>query len=233
VFLVGLGAVGSRVASSLALNGLGRLFVTDSKKVGPADIELGPYTNRDAGTQRGEALRSIVPDKTELNWIKANLSDRQFLDCLNLVDLVICCSENRSSLYRSSLNRMCVAQGKPWLNTAVYENHGEVGPTVIPYMSPCFDCYFLRIKSNIDDTELFTLYQEQLMSDEAQLGLISPFADIIGGLTTLEALKYLGKYAAPATLSGVLHVNFKTYNLSVDRLLKVPNCPTCGKKKGS
>ncbi len=142
VFLVGLGAVGSRVASSLALNGVGKLFASDSKEVGPADIELGPYTNRDAGTQRGEALRSIVSDKTELHWVKADLSDKQFLDCLNLVDLVVCCSENRSLLYRSSLNRMCVTQGKPWLNTAVYEDHGEVGPTVIPYMSPCFDCYY-------------------------------------------------------------------------------------------
>jgi bacteriocin biosynthesis cyclodehydratase domain-containing protein len=108
---------------------------------------------------------------------------------------------------------------------AGFEFH--IGPTVIPGETPCYECFRLRINSNVPDYSehmLLEEYRKHHRLREATLAF-TPAA----GLLALEVLKGVTWFAAPATYAHLYVLNLLTMQSELHPILKIPRCPTCGR----
>ena len=159
-----------------------------------------------------------ITNKNTLNYKSANSINS---------DIVVICESN-SGLH-SSINKTFLKKDKKWIGVRFYGAYGEIGPFVIPYKSPCYECYNLRIKSNLNNKELaFSEFSEKSKICKVYNYGLPSFYNILGELAAIEVIRILSKYEKPKTLGNVMRIDFNTQIIEHVPFLKIPNCLSCG-----
>jgi molybdopterin/thiamine biosynthesis adenylyltransferase len=192
----GVGRLVLAHAGNLRLDDLNRQLLMSTEGIGRPRIELAEARLR--------ALNPLV----EIETVAENISETNAADLVSRVDLVV----GAAPLFteRLLLNREAVRQGKPLVDSSMYDLEGRV-MTVLPRETACLAC----------------LYPEPPPGWKRRFPVFSAVASTVGSLAAMEAIKLIAGLGEP--LAGRLltldlrDMLFRTINLS-----RRADCAICG-----
>jgi bacteriocin biosynthesis cyclodehydratase domain-containing protein len=227
---------------SLSPIGIGKISIIDDYIVDKFDIESNIFSKEDLGKKRINIFQNLFRNfesLTDFEWNPHEIDGGQKDDIMRRSDLVVLCLDRDDCESINYVNETCLTYNRSWLSARFLEYYGEVGPTVIPFKTPCFKCYEYRLKGTHDEQE------ESLVSGVRVLSLdkiespehihhqnLDSFMKIISEYTSSEIVRMLTGCDKPNTLGAIMSLNLLTYRNTLHPILKIPNCPACGYKEG-
>jgi bacteriocin biosynthesis cyclodehydratase domain-containing protein len=236
VSVVGLGGVGSLVATGLAAAGVGQLRLIDDLPVREADGLYSPvYSAADLGNNRARAVQGAIEGRfssISVNSVESRIeTDEQMATALDGPDFVVCCVDSGQSVYCYKLNRACNASRIPWMTCVAAGFEGIVGPTIRSGETACYLCYTMRAVASARDPEQDFNFQQFLDShrtDDADRRENLGFsAGLVASLAGMEILKSLAKLGSCQTDGAILVVDFLQASVRRHVVLRNPRCPVC------
>jgi bacteriocin biosynthesis cyclodehydratase domain-containing protein len=236
VSVLGLGGLGSLVATGLAAAGVGQLRLIDDLPVRESDGLYSPvYRAADLGNGRAQAVQGAIERRfasVAVDIVESRIdTDEQMQAATEGADFVACCVESGQSAYRYKLNRACGAARIPWITCVAAGFEGVVGPTVRPGETACYLCYTMRSVAAARDPEADFNFQQFLdghRTDDADRRENLGFsAGLVANLAGLEILKALAQFGPCQTNGAVLVMDFLQASLKRHVVLRNPRCPVC------
>ncbi len=222
VCLVGVGALGTHIADTLAragvgflrivdrdvpeLNNLQRQILFDEADVASGDPKAVLAARRLAAINREVTVEPLVLDVNATN-VESLIRD---------VDFVVDGSDNFELRYL--LNDACVKLGKPWVYGGVIGSYGMT-MTIRPGETPCLRCLFPDPPPPGDAPTCDTA------------GVLGPAVAVVAAIEAAEAMK-LALGAQDALNPDLLSID--VWSLSFDRIRlgePRPDCPACGQRE--
>jgi molybdopterin/thiamine biosynthesis adenylyltransferase len=146
VVVVGIGTVGSQIASELANDGVGRLRLIDDDRLEEGNLPRHALTRAYLGMNKAEALTLHLSDEVPTLKAKAlprkvdqSMSDKALDSLLRDADLIVAATDDRDAQRR--IARRALALDIPAVLPALY---GDSGGEVFVQRSsqhPCFFCW--------------------------------------------------------------------------------------------
>ncbi len=213
VAVVGLGGLGSPVATYLAAAGVGKLILVDSESVELSNLNRQfLHWTTDMGRLKvesaAEKLRKLNPNVQLEVYFKRIDTLEDALEIASKADVVVDCLDNWKT--RFLLNEACVALRKPLVHAAVRGLYGQL-MVVKPGEGPCLRCVF--------PTE---------PREERPFPIVGPTPGVLGSLEAQEVLKLLTGYGETAVGKLVL-VDGVRLSFDVLRVERRKDCPVCGR----
>lgn len=234
VGLVGLGQIGSQLARLLTIAGVKQIVGIDDGFVDEAFRYTDAYFfDADQGGLRSEAVRhnlQNVNNETQfasvpfsLEKLKQGFLPSEFLEA----DLVIVATDQPSTQLYKGVNQACLDAGIPWTSYRPGWDGMtiEIGPTVLPKETACYECYQLRRQSNLADPEQDEALTQAL--EQKPLPLLSSQITPCISIFCYEILHLLSGEIQPKTLGAILKFDMMKAELVWHPLLKVPRCVAC------
>ncbi|NNF17194.1 MAG: HesA/MoeB/ThiF family protein [Gammaproteobacteria bacterium] len=212
--IVGLGGLGSPVATYLAAAGIGHLVLNDFDTVDLSNLPRQPLhttadLNRPKTSSAQESLQQLNPD-VRYTLINERLTPARLQQSVAQVDCIIDCSDNFGT--RFAVNRAAVDTGVPLVEVAAIRNEGQM----IVFRndqasSPCYRCLYTE-----DDEET---------GDCRGQGVLTPLVGVMGSLAATAAINLLVRDDPQC---GQLHCfDAGTLQWKSLTLTKDPQCPVC------
>jgi bacteriocin biosynthesis cyclodehydratase domain-containing protein len=127
-----------------------------------------------------------------------------------------------------AFNLACIEASTTWISCRIVGLEMDIGPTVIPSVTPCFKCFDLRAKSNRTDYDDYLRVERHLQTDRLDSGKL--LVNTCIGLAALEIVKALTHFAEPATYGHLFSMNLLTLEGRRHPVLKIPRCPHCSRQ---
>lgn len=216
VLIVGMGALGTVIASHLTRSGIGRIRIVDRDFVEESNLQRQSlFTEQDAKDMVPKAIaaKNILESYNSEIIIEAHvshISQDNIQIYMEGIDIVFDGTDNFSTRY--ILNDSCFKNNIPFLYGGVVSSRGMTA-FLNPASTSCLRC----------------LFEEQQSSGQTcdTVGVISPIVDIIGSIQVTEGLKYLTGHASK--IQPILRTfdiwNNQTYHLKLPP--KRSDCPVC------
>jgi bacteriocin biosynthesis cyclodehydratase domain-containing protein len=143
--------------------------------------------------------------------------------------LHICFSDSENYSYFRQMNQRFQAEGIPALYVQLNMNSCVLGPLVFPGVTPCYECYYHRLRSNLHFVDEFDAIEDLLPTQEkpnprAQARLASV-------ILLSEATKASQGLFHLSLVAKSLEYNLMTYEQRISPILKLPRCPVCGSSR--
>lgn len=215
VLVIGMGGLGSPVASYLAAAGIGQLVLSDFDVVDLSNLQRQViHTMADVGKFKvdsaAQAIAALNPD-VRVTALALALEGEQLCDEVARADVVVDCSDNFST--RFELNRACVASRTPLVSGGVIQFEGQVSVfDARDEASPCYQCLYKPVAEGEGETC-------------SQIGVLAPAPGVIGSIQAVEVLKLL--LGLPTLTGKLLLMDAKSMEWRVIGLPKDPECPVC------
>jgi molybdopterin/thiamine biosynthesis adenylyltransferase len=206
------GGVGGMVAYELAAAGVGHLVLAHAGNLRLDDLNRQLLmSHAGIGQPRVEVaaarLRAFNPD-IQITTVAENISASNADRLVERADIVASCAPLFEE--RLLMNAAAVGQGKPLVDCAMYELHGQV-TTVLPRQSPCLAC----------------LYPEAPPAWNRQFPVLGAVSGTVGCLGALEVIKLITGIGEP--LAGkMLLCDLRLMDFRKVLMQKNPACAVCG-----
>lgn len=218
VLIVGVGALGTGIAETLARCGTGRIILADRDYVEWSNLQRQQlYTEEDARQRMPKAAAA----KARLEHINSEITiEAQVLDMraeeleslLPGVDLIMDGTDNFDT--RLIINDMAQKHGIPWIYGACVGSYG-ITFTILPGETPCLNCLLGAVPLGGDTCDT--------------AGILPQAVQLVTANATAEALKLLG--GRPEQLRGKL-LSFDVWRNEHQEIgvkaAKKDSCPSCG-----
>ncbi|WP_435366135.1 TOMM precursor leader peptide-binding protein [Haloarchaeobius sp. DYHT-AS-18] len=123
----------------------------------------------------------------------------------------------------TALNEAAHRTGTPWTIGVVNGVDGQVGPTVYPGETACYDCF--RERANAATGAAYTSFES---SSEAPRPGLPAFATIVSGLLAADVIEQVtGGFGV--TTGSVVDFDFDSFAVQADEVLRLPHCEACGR----
>lgn len=215
VVVVGLGALGTIIADTLARAGIGRLRLVDRDFVELSNLQRQTlYSEADAEERLPKAVAAsrrlaAINSQIVIEPLIRDLHVGNVADTLRGADLVLDGTDNMET--RLLVNDACLSLGIPWVYGAALGAQGNA-MTIVPGSTPCLRCL---IADAPPPGTMPTCDSE---------GVLAPVTGIIGSWEAAEALRLLtGQSPRP----GVLLVDVWHGDVQVIGLERRLDCPAC------
>lgn len=142
--------------------------------------------------------------------------------------LLVCLETPRFDLLRK-INTLALKRELKWTRAILHSFVAEIGPTVIPFRSPCYQCFDLRLKSTRCNYEEYLNYEKFAQSGKIKYFSLPLLQDLFAACVALESLKLLTDFQAPLSLANLLVFDLIKMEIQSHPVLKLPHCPACGK----
>lgn len=233
VLIVGLGAVGTWVASNLAQSGVGTILLMDADEVDISNLhrQFG-YTETDVGRKKADVLVERIHDFSEGVRV---IKEYSYLDDSALhifddtkIDLIINCADkptvDDTSLW---IGEYAMRRGIPHIVGGGYNLHlSLIGQTVLPGKSACMKCFqrTLEAENAIDPTKV-----KKLSVKNRKVGSFGPMCSMIASMVGMEAIKVLSGDIEPSNINR--RGEFDIYNMDIKykTYTRRDDCEWCGK----
>lgn len=218
VLIVGLGALGTHSAATLARAGIGRLWLCDRDLVDLGNLQrqvLFTETDARAGTPKAIAAAAALRAANSSICIEAFVAHCgvDFLEALpSKPDLVLDGTDNFATRY--VLNDWCRREGVPWIYAGAVGREGA-SMAVLPD-GPCLRCLWPEAPAGHDVGTCETV------------GVLEPAIAAVTAFQTAEALKWLAGRRAEAT-RGIFTCDVwrGSYVVVGGNAAQDPQCPVC------
>jgi adenylyltransferase/sulfurtransferase len=222
VLVVGVGALGSSLAETMARAGVASLTIVDRDVVELTNLQRQSlFDEEDAALARPKAaaaaarLRRVNSD-VAVRGVVADVDAALAGSLVREADLVLDGADNFETRY--VVNDVCVRAGVPWVYGACVAAHGAA-LAVRPGRSPCLRCVLgERPAPGTGET-----------CDTA--GVVAPVVQVVAGIQAAEALKLLAG-REDALLGGLVTVDLWAGTVDVARFDgRAPWCPSCTERR--
>jgi adenylyltransferase/sulfurtransferase len=215
VIVVGLGALGSPVATYLAAAGVGHLGVVDEDTVELSNLHRQPlHFTPDLGLNKAvnaSVKLSALNTETVVDPYPVRLEEMNAEAIVTGADLVVDCSDSFATRYL--VNDACCAQGIPLVEAGVL-GFGGLVMSIRPGESACYRCAFPVEPANAPSCR--------------DAGVLGAMAGVVGSIQALEALKLLTGVAEPLT-DAILQVDGASMAFTRVATERRPDCPSCAR----
>lgn len=144
--------------------------------------------------------------------------------------LVVFASATINPVELRGFNRVSLRHRIPWLHAAIDGPFLLIGPTFVPFSSPCYECMEARVLMNLREASSYQRYKQALLEGRVA-GALAPLDGILShmlaSMTAYEALNFL-LTGASFTSGKFLSVYLPTMEFIFNELLRLPGCPACG-----
>jgi molybdopterin/thiamine biosynthesis adenylyltransferase len=192
ITILGMGAIGTATAMSLAAAGVGRMSILDPDRVELSNLNRQLlYRTSDVGRWKVDAAAEHLRDlNPHLRVTKRRLlvrSQRDLAPLLQGCDLFILGADRPHEILHWT-NDAAVAQGTPWLDNS-YSGPRCAIALFVPGRTPCLRCLQHQLEGQQRAQRVFV--GTSLFPESAGNAVIAPTAGIAGHYGALRALYFL------------------------------------------
>ncbi|GIO25025.1 ThiF family adenylyltransferase [Oceanobacillus sp. J11TS1] len=235
VVIIGVGGLGSWIVYYLAQLGVQELTIIDYDKVEISNLNRQIlYSIEDVGQKK----INVIEDKLKIinPKIKINKYELKFTNAADLeqiintrVDFVVNCTDEPDVFTTGMLTaEYCMERSIPHIIGGGYNHHlGMIGPTIIPYETPCWGCYELQVK--LPEWHEYELIKKRTQTAPS-LNLLS---SIVACIHSFEIIKVIGEINVPLLSGKKGELDFLDIAMEYDHFNRHPECKFCGKSKSS
>jgi bacteriocin biosynthesis cyclodehydratase domain-containing protein len=144
---------------------------------------------------------------------------------VDIADFVILAVDRPYPMIASDINDATHAGSTPWTVGVLNGLDGQIGPTVYPGETACYECFRTRAHAA---TAAGVGYREFEVTAERTGALLPSFAHVIAGLVVVDVVTQLAGGFGKTTGS-IIDFDFADFAVQVDDVLRMPRCETCGK----
>ena len=215
VCIVGLGGLGSPIATQLTAMGVGYLRLIDRDVVERSNLHRQHlYDVSSVGYPKVEVaakkLRMLNPD-VNFEPFPVSLNAENALKLIDGVDVVLDGLDSIETRYL--INRICVKLKIPYVFGAAIMDYGNLS-TIIPGETPCLECFYPNMK-------------DKMFPKCSVAGVHPSVLGMVSSLQISEAIKILlGK--KPYLTGKLLYVDLTNMSLNEIDIAQINNCPVCG-----
>lgn len=134
-----------------------------------------------------------------------------------------------------AFNRVSLRHRIAWIHAVLDGPFLLIGPTFVPFRSPCYECLEARVLANIKDASSYQRYKRALVDGRVS-GATAPLDGVLNAmlasLTAFEAVNFVLTGAA-FTVGKMLSVHLPTMGFVFNDVLRLPGCPACGSRPES
>lgn len=231
VLIIGLGAVGTWVATNLAQSGVTNFILVDNDIVDISNLHRQDgFFQDDVGAKKVDVMERRLKEIQECNIVKiCDWLDEGFFDRHSLnFRLAINCADYPSVDYTTELiGEYCMPRRIPHLIGGGYNLHlSLIGQSVLPGQSACVMC-FKRALEKINQADLEGV--KKLNRPNRKIGSFGPVCAVSASLTSTEAFKILiGAFSTLATINRRVEFRIRTADFSFTEIAKNSECEWCG-----
>jgi molybdopterin-synthase adenylyltransferase len=215
--VVGVGALGSPVATYLVAAGVGTVGIVDDEWVELSNLHRQPLhftpdLDLPKVTTAGVKLRALNPEvQVEVYqvWLEGANAEALVAGASVVVD----CSDSFDTRY--VVNAACCAQGVPLVSGAVLGFGAQV-MTIVPGRSACYRCAFE------------TPPPPGSVPSCREAGVLGAMAGVAGSIQALEALKLLAEVGRPL-LDRILHLDGLSMEQTLVSTMRREGCAACAR----
>lgn len=215
--VVGLGGLGSPIATQLAAMGVGHLRLVDRDVVELSNLHRQHLYSLDhlgwpkvevAATrlQRLNPYITVEPLPVSVNQETAEVLVRD-------MDVIVDGLDRMNPRY--AINRACIQLSVPYVFGGAITTYGNVS-TIIPEKTPCLECF----SGNLDDATLPTC---------GVVGVHPSILSVVASIEVAEAVKILLD-EPPRLANRLLHCDIEEMVFEELQISRVDECPVCGSK---
>ena len=214
VTIVGLGGLGTVVASQLAKVGVGKIRLIDADKV--EDINLSAqllHWDEDVGKLKVESVKAKIEKMNpfiEVEAIPQMLSEENAEELLKGSDVVVDATDNM--IARGIINKTCVKLGIPFVHAGILGFRGQV-MTIIPGEGPCLACIF-----------------SDFSRGPRGCPVVGAAVSVLASIQALEVIKLITGIGKPL-VGRLLLFDGYTNECDIIEVNRRDDCPVCGKIK--
>jgi len=232
VMIVGIGAVGSNVATYLAHCNVGSIIFVDHDNVDISNLHRQFYfedaINSDKNMALLNSLKKISPD-INIDIINDIIDDDFFKRNIlpSDIDLIINCADEPNVDYTSKIIALfSMTHNIPHIVGGGYNLHQTlIGQTIIPFKSACFNCFNLFL-GKINSKDLVNV--KKLHRVKRKLGSFSPLSGLAASLASLDAIKLLaGKVEHLQQENKRVEFSLRSLSFNVQDVPRDPECDWC------
>lgn len=211
VLITRVGGVGGLAAYELAAAGVGKLVLAHGGPIRPSDLNRQLLmTHAGIGQPRiDSACRRLLElnPRLDIEPVAENVTADNVERLVRGVDLVVDCAPLFQE--RLLLNREIVRQGKPMVESAMYDMEAQL-TTIVPGRTPCLAC----------------LYPTAPPAWQRQFPVFGAVAGTIACLAAVEAIKLLAGFGQPL-LNRLLMLDLRAMNFRSVGIQRAPQCAVC------
>jgi molybdopterin/thiamine biosynthesis adenylyltransferase len=231
VLIIGLGAVGTWVATNLAQSGVANFILVDDDIVDISNLHRQDgFFQNDVGAKKVDVIERRLQEILKCNVLKIfDRLDKGFFarNSLNF-RLAVNCADYPSVDYTTELiGEYCMQKDIPHLIGGGYNLHlSLIGQSVLPGKSACVRC-FKRALEKINQADLEGV--KKLNRLNRKIGSFGPVCAVSASLTSSEAFKILiGAFSRLATLNRRVEFRIRTADFTFTEIEKNDDCEWCG-----
>lgn len=225
VLVLGMGGLGSPVATYLAGAGVGQLVLVDPDVVEISNLHRQfLHSTLTLGESKVEsALQTLSARNPDVDYLvfDKKLDETDLLEQIKLADVVVDGTDNFAT--RVMVNKACVATGTPLVYGAVVGLEGQASVFRADREdSPCYNCLYADLdKARPEDSP------RSSFENCSGQGVLGPVAGIIGCIQATEAIKVLLELGD--SLQGrLLMLDARSMDFRSFVLKRNPECSVCG-----
>ena len=206
------GGLGGPLAFSLAAAGFGKLILAHAGDLRPDDLNRQILMRHDGlGKPRVESMAATLAafnPGVEVETVAENIREENAAALVGKADIVF----GAAPLFeeRLLLNRECVRQNKPLIDSAMFNLEGHV-VTIVPGESACLACLYPEIPPN---------WKRRF----PVIGAVSALTANVGAMEGIKLLTGLGT----ANVNKMIYFDTSTMRFQHIALKRNPDCPVCG-----
>ncbi len=215
--LVGLGGLGSTIATQLASMGVGFLRLVDRDVVEESNLQRQHLYNFDViGYPKVEAavkrLKRLNP-YVEFEPLPFAFGEKNAEEILNGVDVVVDGLDNMNTRY--AINRACVKMGIPYVFGSAISTFGNAS-TIVPHETACLECFYGKLN-------------DRLLPSCGAVGVHPAVISVVASIQVAEAVKILlGKQ--PSLKNKLLYCDVSSMRFEEIEVASAEGCQVCGSK---
>ena len=224
VLLVGCGALGTVLASTLARAGVGRLRIVDRDFIEENNLQRQILFDEDdiaAGLPKAEAARQKLTRINSTIHVEAVVTDVNASNIQTLAegaDLLLDGTDNFET--RFLINDLAVKSNTPWIYGACIGATGLV-MAIVPGETPCLRCVF----ENAPPPEMNPTCDT--------VGVLGPIVNVVASIQAIETIKLLIGARDDVTRS-LIHIDLwsgRFMNMNVQSSYENGDCPCCKRRE--
>ncbi|HAT8489398.1 ThiF family adenylyltransferase [Vibrio vulnificus] len=232
VMIIGLGAVGTWVADSLARSGVKNFILVDDDKVELSNLHRqNMFFESSVGNYKVDEIErslSYVHEKLDIIKIKDKLDELFFSKYDGDCDLVINCADYPSvDVTTEIVAKFCMKKNIPHIIGGGYNLHLTlIGQTVIPNQTACVKCFDSHLKV-INSADLDGV--KKLARKNRKIGSFAPLSSIGAAIASIDAFKVLiGKYEYISNSNKRIEFNIRERDINKHQVMRNVSCEWCG-----
>jgi thiazole/oxazole-forming peptide maturase SagC family component len=231
VAVFGTGALGSRLAAQLAQSGIGALTLADARAVTATDLQTSMlFPAAHDGVNRADSLAKVLNSRFPATAVRSisDVSTETARQIMAEATLAVAAFDTPDPSLYHMLNKVALAARKPWSLVTLDAMTGLIGPMIVPFESPCYACYEMRLESNLLAYDPYVAAKNAVLAHTGGFIGLSGMADMLAGLAGYDAIRFVTTGYSLVT-GKLLRFDFQNAGVETNDILKLPRCPACGK----